>query len=211
MCILILSIGARLSIVKFNLTYIGLAYLLIIISWSRTAMLAATFTLITLSVVPAVRSNRKHIYYFLVIVLLTIFVLMLFSRGFESIQIRLRDFEDLLLRGNFSIRILGSGFGYGTVSAATYGHVFRDFSISVINGDSQWIAFYIQGGYWLLIGALGVFLYAFFAKSFEVKVLLFAMFLVGFGIQFIEAWPFGFLAFTLIGYCDQHVDSNNSL
>ncbi len=204
-CILVLFVGARLNLIRLNFTYVGLSYFLIITSWSRTAMVATTVVIFMFFIIPKIKNNNP-IYYFLAVALLIVFSLMLFGRGFLSIQIRLRDFEYLLLHGDLFVRLLGNGFGYGTLSSATFGHIYRDFSIPVINGDSQWIAFYIQGGYWLLIGALGAFLYAFFVKSFEAKIILISMCLVGFGIQFIEAWPYGFLAFALIGYCSRQVD-----
>lgn len=204
-CMLTLIIGSRINTTKANLLYCSLAYLLIIMSVSRTALVAATFVIGIFLIVPKIKQNKNPTPFLLVMVfLLLILFLMIFARGLESILIRFRDFQDLLLQDNLVVNLFGRGFGTGTISSATYDHVVNGYASPMINVDSQWISIYIQGGFWLLL-TLSIFLtYIFFVvASYEIKVIMIVAAIVGCNTQFIEAWPFSFILFMLMGFCKQ--------
>jgi hypothetical protein len=177
----------------------GLAFALIIFSGSRTAFLAGILTiLLNLKYVLTVKNKILIILGFF-----SVLILMLYGRGFDSVFIRANDFYSLLTQGQLSKLFFGNGFGIGTISAGTYSHIDHNFFKPISNTDSQWIAYFVQGGYWVLGLLVMLFLRLMKSSSLNVRVILLNFLILGFGIQFVEAWPFGFLAFMLIGFCNK--------
>ncbi len=198
-CIIFMITGAKKKIINFSTFYIFLAFTLIILSGSRTVLLAAILTILfNLNNILNVKNKILIILGFF-----SVLLLMLWGRGFDSMFIRINDFYSLVSEGQLSKLFFGNGFGIGTISAGTYNHIDNNFYKPISNTDSQWIAFFVQGGYWVLGLLVIMFVYLMKSSSLDVRVILLNMLILGFGIQFIEAWPFGFMAFMLIGFLNK--------
>ncbi len=198
-CIIFMITGVKKKIINLSIFYMGLAFALIIFSGSRTAFLAGILTiLLNLKYVLTVKNKILIILGFF-----SVLILMLYGRGFDSVFIRANDFYSLLTQGQLSKLFFGNGFGIGTISAGTYSHIDHNFFKPISNTDSQWIAYFVQGGYWVLGLLVMLFLRLMKSSSLNVRVILLNFLILGFGIQFVEAWPFGFLAFMLIGFCNK--------
>lgn len=198
-CIIFIITGAKKKIINFSTFYIFLAFVLIILSGSRTVLLATVLTILfNLNNIFTVKNKIS-----IILGVFSLLLLMLWGRGFDSVFIRINDFHSLLAEGQLSKLFFGNGFGVGTISAGTYSHIDLSFYKPISNTDSQWIAFFVQGGYWVLGLLVIMFVHLIKGSSLDIRVILLNMLILGFGIQFIEAWPFGFMAFMLIGFLNK--------
>ena len=200
---------ARLALMvvtrKLHITSIVLCLVVLVASGSRTTFVAMLVLLPWLNrcAPPVPKADyRKVIISGLFLLILFYGIYLLYLRGFLSLWERLQLFSQHL--GNFSQTLFGSGFGVGTISSQTMGHISISSLIPIYITDSLYAGLLSQGGLWLLFGFLLwlVQLVKTTQPGEDARWGLFAMFTAyGTGTNAIEVWPFNVITFMLLGYC----------
>lgn len=204
--IITIIIAYRRNIISISYTYIFLSLIMIIFSGSRTAMISTLLVIIIFMFTNDIfKKNKIIIQYSVVFLMLVFFMLSIYGRGIDSVLIRISDFYLIFKEASLFELFFGKGFGYGTISSGTYSHIDNSFNISAINTDSQIISFFMQGGGYFLISITILYIVYYLRSNYESRIILVVMLVLGLSVQFIEAWPFGYLAFMLLGFCNRPI------
>lgn len=177
-------------------SFIAVCFLIIVLSGSRTAQLAALFPLLYI----IQKDGISNIWKLLILVSLkTSIIYMLWMRGFQSLFER---FTILLESYNTKNVLFGNGFGTGTLGSYNFMNYFKNMSVPLINTDSMFTSLQVQGGVWMNLlfwSILCLPLLIFPKQRIKLIVLLITFMLASCGLVVLEVWPFNIIWFVIYG------------